>query len=71
MQLVNNRIQGLDLLIHGLSGKFLSSVVAVACATLLVSAEKGLFHPVKACVASLWYDPEKTPAETDLCSDTP
>ena len=53
MQLVNNKIQGLDLLIHGLSGKFLSSVVAVACATLLVSAEKGLFHPVKARAASL------------------
>ena len=53
MQLVNNKIQGLDLLIHGLSGKFLSSVVAVACATLLVSAEKGIFHPVKARAASL------------------
>jgi uncharacterized membrane protein len=53
MQLVNNKIQGLDLLIHGLSGKFLSSVVAVACATLLVSAEKGFFHPVKAGTASL------------------
>ena len=53
MQLINNRIQGLDLLIHGLSGKFLSSVVAVACATLLVSAEKGFFHPVKARATSL------------------
>jgi len=53
MRIVNNRIQGLDLLIHGLSGKFLSSVVAVACATLLTSAEKGLFQPVKRCAASL------------------
>jgi methyl-accepting chemotaxis protein len=53
MQLVNNKIQGLDLLIHGLSGKFLSSVVAVACATLLISAEKGFFQPVKARTASL------------------
>lgn len=53
MKLINNRIQGLDLLIHGLSGKFLSSVVAVACATTLVIAEKSLFHPVKARAASL------------------
>ncbi len=53
MRLVNNRIQGLDLLIHGLSGKFLSSVVAVACATALVIAEKGLFHPAKRRAASL------------------
>ena len=47
VRFVNNRIQGLDLLIQGLSGKFLSSVVAVACATALVFFEKGLFHPVK------------------------
>lgn len=53
MRIVNNRIQGLDLLIQGLSGKFLSSVVAVACATWLVGAEKSLFQPVKACAASL------------------
>jgi hypothetical protein len=43
--LANNRIQGLDLLIQGLSGKFLSSVVAVACATTLVFFEKSLFLP--------------------------
>ncbi len=53
MRIVNNRIQGLDLLIHGLSGKFLSSVVAVACATLLTGAEKSLFQPVKLYAASL------------------
>jgi hypothetical protein len=47
VRFVNNRIQGLDLLIQGLSGKFLSSVVAVACATALVFFEKGFFHPVK------------------------
>ena len=47
VRLANNRIQGLDLLIQGLSGKFLSSVVAVACATTLVFFEKGLFYPVK------------------------
>ncbi|OPY77528.1 MAG: Chromosome partition protein Smc [Syntrophorhabdus sp. PtaU1.Bin153] len=47
VRLANNRIQGLDLLIQGLSGKFLSSVVAVACATALVFFEKGLFHPAR------------------------
>lgn len=47
VRFVNNRIHGLDLLIQGLSGKFLSSVVAIACATALVFFEKGLFHPVK------------------------
>ena len=41
VKLSNNKVQGLDLLVQGLSGKFLSSVVALACATLLVSAEKG------------------------------
>ena len=53
VQLASNRIQGLDLLIHGLSGKFLSSVVAISCATALVFVEKGLFHPVKAGITSL------------------
>ena len=48
MRLVNNKIHGLDLLIHGLSGKFLSSVVAVACATILVAAERSLSNPMKA-----------------------
>lgn len=47
VRLANNSILGLDLLIQGLSGKFLSSVVAIACATALVFFEKGLFQPVK------------------------
>ena len=53
VRLANNRIQGLDLLIQGLSGKFLSSVVAIACATTLVFFEKGLFHPVKVATLAL------------------
>lgn len=53
VRLANNKIQGLDLLIHGLSGKFLSSVVAVACATILMVAEKALFHPVTLKARSL------------------
>ncbi len=53
VKLTSNRVQGLDLLVQGLSGKFLSSVVAVACATALVYAEKGVLHPVRAGINSL------------------
>lgn len=53
VKLSNNKVQGLDLLVQGLSGKFLSSVVALACATLLVYAEKGVMHPVRAAITSL------------------
>ena len=53
VKLSNNKVQGLDLLVQGLSGKFLSSVVALGCATLLVYAEKGVIHPVRAAIASL------------------
>lgn len=53
IKLTNNKVQGLDLLVQGLSGKFLSSVVAVACATLLIYAEKGISRPVAAQLASL------------------
>ncbi len=68
VRLTNNRIQGLDLLIQGLSGKFLSSVVAVACATTLVFFEKALFYPVKARVLALCATlrevlPKLTPAQ--------
>lgn len=52
VKLSGNKVQGLDLLVQGLSGKFLSSVVALACATLLVSAEKGVMHPVRTAIAS-------------------
>ena len=53
VRLVQNRVQGLDLLVQGLSGKFLSSVVALACATLLIQAEKGLYRPYLAGIARL------------------
>jgi methyl-accepting chemotaxis protein len=53
VKLANNKVQGLDLLVQGLSGKFLSSVVAIACATLLVYGEKWLSQPIKAAVTSL------------------
>lgn len=44
VRLVENRVQGLELLIQGLSGKFLSSVVALLCATLFIFVEKRRFH---------------------------
>ena len=53
VRLAQNRVQGLDLLVQGLSGKFLSSVVALACATLLIQAEKGLFRPYMAGIGRL------------------
>jgi hypothetical protein len=53
VKLTQNRVQGLDLLVQGLSGKFLSSVVAVACATILIYAEKGLSRPILTGTESL------------------
>lgn len=53
VRLASNRVQGLDLLVQGLSGKFLSSVVALACATILISLEKRIHRPVSTAVASL------------------
>ena len=43
-----DRIQGLGLLIQGLSGKFLSSVVALTCAVILLWFEKIVIHPAHA-----------------------
>ena len=74
VKLANNRVQGLDLLVQGLSGKFLSSIVALACATLLVYAEKGILYPVRARINSLVFIltsllPRLLPAQllSDLC----
>ena len=53
VKLSNNKVQGLDLLVQGLSGKFLSSVVALGCATGLVYAERGVMHPFRAAITSL------------------
>lgn len=44
VKLVDNRVQGLELLIQGLSGKFITSVVALVCATGFVVSEKFYFH---------------------------
>jgi hypothetical protein len=47
VRFMDNRIQGLDLLVQGLSGKFLSSVVALSCATFLLATESILFSPLR------------------------
>jgi|LQYC01.1.fsa_nt_gi hypothetical protein len=44
VRLVNNRVEGLDLLIKGLSGKFVSSVAALLSATIFLIIEKPIFH---------------------------
>ena len=43
VKLANNRVQGLDLLVQGLSGKFLSSIVALACALCSSMLKKGYY----------------------------
>lgn len=53
VRLANNRVQGLDLLIQGLSGKFVSSVVALGCATMLLLGENRLLHPVQKAISRL------------------
>lgn len=53
VRFMDNRIQGLDLLVQGLSGKFLSSVVALSCATFLLAIEAPLFSPLRTSFGSL------------------
>ncbi len=53
VRLTSHRVQGLDLLVQGLSGKFLSSVVALACATTLIALEKRIYRPIRTGAASL------------------
>jgi methyl-accepting chemotaxis protein len=44
VKLVNNRVQGIELLIQGLSGKFISSIVALFLATIHLFIEKSFFN---------------------------
>lgn len=44
VRLENNRVQGLELMIQGLSGKFVSSVAALAAASFFLFWEKWLFY---------------------------
>lgn len=47
VRLVDKQVQGLELLIQGLSGKFISSVVALLCATVFIFFEKNRFHALE------------------------
>ena len=47
------RVEGMDLLIEGLSGKFVSSIAALLSATLFVIAERKLLHKLDRSVDSL------------------
>jgi flagellar biosynthesis chaperone FliJ len=44
VRIVDNRVQGIDTLIQGLSGKFISSIAALGAATLYLLLEKPLWH---------------------------
>jgi ABC-type transporter Mla subunit MlaD len=44
VRVVNDRVQGIELLIQGLSGKFVSSIAALLAATIFLVFEKSLFH---------------------------
>ena len=56
VDVVEGQVKGVDLLIRGLSAKFVSSVVALLCATIFVLVEKRCFHVIddrKSQLASL------------------
>lgn len=53
VRLVNSRVQGMELLIQGLSGKFLSSIAALLSATVFVILERNLFHGLDKARANL------------------
>jgi len=44
VRIEENRVQGIENLIQGLSGKFVSSIAALAAATMYLLLEKPLFH---------------------------
>ena len=53
IQIVGGAITGLPGLINGLSGKFVTSIVGLACASIFVAFEKALFHRLLATYHSL------------------
>lgn len=46
VDVVDGQVKGVDLLIRGLSAKFISSIVALTCATVFVIFEKNRFHKI-------------------------
>lgn len=53
VRLVGNRVEGMALLIEGLSGKFVSSIAALFAATLFVMFEKQQFHSLDRSISKL------------------
>jgi hypothetical protein len=53
VRLVGNRVEGMALLIEGLSGKFVSSIAALFAATLFVMVEKTQFHSLDSSISKL------------------
>ena len=53
VRIVGNRVEGMTLLIEGLSGKFVSSIAALFAATVFVVFEKQQFHSLDRSVANL------------------
>jgi hypothetical protein len=53
VQLVGGQFQGLDHLVSGLSGKFLSSIVALGASTLFLFAERPLWHRLSQGIRAL------------------
>ena len=53
VRLVEHRVEGMALLIEGLSGKFVSSIAALFAATLFVMFEKRQFHSLDRSISKL------------------
>jgi hypothetical protein len=53
IQIIEGAITGLPGLINGLSGKFVTSIVGLACAAIFVAIEKALFHRLLATYHAL------------------
>jgi hypothetical protein len=53
VRLVGNRVEGMALLIEGLSGKFVSSIAALFAATVFVMVEKQQFHSLDRSISKL------------------
>ena len=53
VRLVGNRVEGMALLIEGLSGKFVSSIAALFAATVFVMLEKQQFHSLDRSISKL------------------
>jgi hypothetical protein len=53
VRLVGNRVEGMALLIEGLSGKFVSSIAALFAATAFVIFEKQQFHSLDRSISNL------------------